>query len=78
MAFEIGEKVRLKHLTDEDKNVKNLTYLDCFESNEGLTATILTESSKLGHYDILIDSNPQQLFIYHEKWLEKLITYEAF
>lgn len=78
MTFEVGEKVRLKNVTEADKNVKYLTYLDGFESNEGLTATILTQRSNRGNYDILIDSNPQKRFFYHETWLEKLVTYDAF
>ena len=78
MTFKVGEKVKLKHVTEADKNVKYLTYLDGFENNEGLTATILTERSNQGHHDILIDSNPQQQFFYHENWLEKLVTYDAF
>ena len=39
MTFEIGEKVRLKHVTDDDKNNSALTYWDKFKNYEGLTAT---------------------------------------
>ena len=79
MKFEIGEKVRLKHVTDDDKNNSALTYLDKFKNYEGLTATIIERYNFNNTYLIQIDSKPQKIKCYYqEKWLEKLITYEAF
>lgn len=79
MKFEIGEKVRLKHVTDDDKNNSALTYLDEFKKLRSLTATIIERYNFNNTYLIQIDSKPQKIKCYYqEKWLEKLITYEAF
>ena len=81
MKFEIGEKVRLKHVTDKDKQQTGLSYLKGFEQYEGLTATIdiASRHSRENTYLVIIDSQPRKMkFYYAEAWLEKLITYDAF
>lgn len=74
MKFKIGETVRLKQVTKDDKQRTNLTYWKEFKEYEGLTATIQSSSehSKENTYFILIHSHPRQMkFHYAEAWLEK-------
>lgn len=81
MKFKIGETVRLKKVTEDDKQQTVLTYWSEFKQYEGLTATIENASSdsRENIYYILIHSRPHQKeFSYAEAWLEKLITYDAF
>ena len=40
MTFQVGEKVRLKHVPYAEKRGKTLIYRKLFEKYEGLTATI--------------------------------------
>ena len=81
MNFKIGETVRLKHVTEDDKQQTSLIYWEVFKKYEGLTATIEKsyEHSSENIYFILIDCEPnKKRFNYAESWLEKLITYDAF
>lgn len=81
MKFKIGETVRLKHVTEDDKHLTALIYWTEFKEYEGLTATIekAYNHKRENIYFILIDCEPnKKRFNYAESWLEKLITYEAF
>lgn len=78
MKYKVDEIVKLKHVTEEDKQKSQLTYYDGFKKYEGLTGTILaiTKSNK---YEVLIHtSKPNTKFFYEELWLEKLTEFEAF
>lgn len=84
MKFKIGEKIRLKHVTEEEKVTHVLSYLKSFEQYEGLTATIVLEypKDKVYNINIHVTNEGRKPFYhnwnYHENWLEKLTTYDAF
>ena len=84
MKFKIGEKVRLKHVTEEEKVTHVLSYLKTFKHYEGLTATIVHEypKDKVYNINIHVPNDGRKPYYhnwnYHENWLEKLTTYDAF
>lgn len=76
--FKVGDKVRIRNLTDEERYDQDLHYNENMEQYEGLDGTIEGIQKRHYGYIYLVKTKLGSEWLWMDKWLEEDVTYAGY